>query len=355
MFLTELYTATSPLLTPYPMNRIFYCLVFLCVSPLFAQEQKPYVISEQCLETISIDDTDNIFAQCLWSNTHSLATAIQNGRIRHSFGSYDLLTDEAKLIRARAQEGKGFYQYFWGALVLLELYPANVVDDEKKQKIKAEGLDWVKRAADAGYPDAQIYMAEDYLEKFQTLNSEEAKTQAMVYAESLIQNKHPEGRYLAEKVRKTPTLADVEAMFKARLGIYQYLSRDELKYLAYALSKGEYVDTRVTGITLDFEPEIDKAIALLYHLVDEHVDVDSAYYLAELLSESDAAEALYYFRWSADRGVAPAMLWLARYYICADNRAKGMLYLNRALNEGDPDAESFAEQVSLTGHPEFCS
>lgn len=337
------------------MNRFLYCLALLFVSPLFAQEQKPYVISEQCLETISIDDTDNIFAQCLWSNTHSLATAIQNGRIRHSFGSYDLLTDEAKLIRARAQEGKGFYQYFWGALILLELYPANVISDDKKLQIKAEGLNWVKRAADAGYADAQIYMAEDYLEKFQTQNLSQDKAQALAYAESLMRNKHPEGRYLAERVRKTPTLADVDAAFQARLAIYEHLSKKELKYLAYALSKGEYVDGRVTGMTLSFAPSTDKAIELLYHLVNEHVDIDSAYYLAELLLDRDTSEALYYFKWSADRGVAPAMLWLARYYICGDKRAKGMLYLNRALNEDDPDAQSFAEQVGVTGHPDFCA
>ncbi len=276
---------------------------------------------------------------------------MQSGQVQHSFGSYDLLTEEAKLIRAKAEAGMGFYQYFWGGLVLLELYPERIINEDKQQAIMREGKDWVAKAAENQYPDAQIYMIEDFLYNYPQKNSVEDKGKALRYANELVAAGVVEGRYWREQVAKLPTDAEVIAAFFKRVAAFRYLSEQDINILAKALITGQYYDARVSQITVQFDKDRALATEMFRYLVEDRVDIKAAYYLARLLQEDGAeeqqTEAIYYFQWAADRGIPEAMFWLGRHYICNGNKAKGRVYLDRAINNGHPNAQEFAQQTRL--------
>ncbi len=317
---------------------------------------EPYVVSDNCLQRLEQKDFTNLVPSCIWSTGDNVKKSLLLGTARHSFGSYDLMTEAAKFVKSQAEQGDKDFQHFWGAVVLRYMYASRVSNSnfEKWRKIHQESQAWISRAAEAGQPDAQLDVISQFL-GFRSDNKTEAdKARALKYANSLIQAGYSKVRLLRKEINATETSDELIQYFKGRVEIYRHLSTSEIRGLAKSLINGRYRHGQSGDRWVEFDADLNKSVELLRFLVDEKEDPEAGFLLAKLYVRTAPQEAVSLLTWSAEKGFPEASGWLGDYYACHGDKIKGLVWLKKAEQLGYEYAEDSIGELEELGAPQTC-
>jgi TPR repeat protein len=290
------------------------------------------------------------------------------GNYSHFLGSYEYPSKAANLIKNKAENGDGAYQYLWG-LANVAFYPKPLIDksgysqrQNQNEKIVKEGLRWLFASADQGYVSPMLFLIRRAINSSTATFSDAQHDKLSMYASILMRNKEPGAAELTKKLEATLNFEEEAKVydFEKMLLNYRDLSVAEIFSLIKALRTGEYLSPTNLFVSLEVKKDLAKQKSLLRHLVGHPESNGRAAYELSKLQEKEntsfAKRDTRILREIALTKIYPPALRDEGYRLgCSEKTTEAKNILAEAAELGDTDAADYLEELEEYGNLYGCT
>lgn len=262
------------------------------------------------------------------------------------FGQRSYSDDVKQLIKARAKDGQPAFQYFL----------ASILKNDKTENTDAM-LQWLSKAADAGYQPAAIEWVRQILGSSERTHEE--TQQAVKYVDGLSNDVASEQYTLTRFLASLESDRERRDKYQSGLLNYPSWSERDLFDLAKAAETGRFYswyNRHLQGT--DVPNDVNKSVELYKYLVEHYNHSESAFRLARMLDVAKKRdEAVRYYEIASNLGHTEATGWVGEYYACTGSKEKAKEMLKKAKALGYEYAEENLEEISENSQSDyfFCS
>lgn len=320
-----------------------------------------------CLNSIEQNNYASVTEKCTLGMAGSLRNwlAGNNPASGHKYGAYYSPTEEASLIKAKAEAGDIQFQIFWWS----------IVDEAYRFGIQAElfvGTDqyendarfWRHKVALLGHRPAVEKELAIYSSLRQHLRAEDFKQQAIAFSKQLVSLKIAGADNLAVAADKIVTQSDIKRLYHTQRADPEALSFDESDNLLYAVENGEfhynihdfnerYPNTGYYTGSIQVEVDEDKALEILKVMSVKFQNADASYKVFNKL-QSNSELAVTFLEQAAKQGHVEAAAIFGKIRYCQNSKMEGLSWLKKAAELGSKVAFEQQKEIGLTRNLSAC-
>lgn len=321
-----------------------------------------------CREAIEDNQYSQLGEKCRSSAADTFKALLAGDApvLDHKFGTYYSPSEEAKLIRSKAQAGDEQSIFMWWS-ILNGVYPAGpfasrfVGTETFNNEVKL----WRRKAAMLGYQPAVQEELYTYVELAKKQRPLKVKQQAQQFANQLVSANVDGAEALLETANQIVTKEDVVGFYQKQLENLEVLSFDELDNLLFATEEGEfhyYLSDFIESLpkqgyytdSIVVDKDDKMTLEILKFLSAKHDNADASYRLFRTFRTSEKYTAFTYLELAASQGHLTAIEQLGIHLFCQKRRMEGLIWIKKAAEMGSSKAQKRRTEIAKTNQLEEC-